>query len=119
MTRKRLWTTASVVLGAGALRRALIATVVATLLALAAGPARAGEEPLTYPGPVAATGLAVDDGTVLHPGQSILVEWGGQWWTGAVLWADGPQVRIHYRGWESSWDEVVPRTRLQHIAPEG
>ena len=118
MTWNRHETLVTTILRAGALRRALMAAAVAMLLALAAGPAGACEE-LTHPGPVSAMGLTVDDGTALQSGQPVLVEWGGQWWSGAVLWADGPQVRIHYLGWESSWDEVVPRSRLRQVPQDG
>ncbi len=118
MTRNRGRRTITMTLQAGALRRALIAAAVAALLVIAAGPAGACEE-LTRPGPVPASGITIDDGAVLQPGQGVLVEWGGQWWSGEVLWADGPQVRIHYLGWESSWDEVVPRSRLQAWRDEG
>ena len=114
MTRNSTRTLAIVAFRAGRLRRAIIAAAVAGLLILAAGPAGACEE-LTRPGPVAPSGLFVDDGSDLEAGQQVLVEWGSQWWSGEVLWADGPQVRIHYSGWETSWDEVVPRGRLQLI----
>ena len=60
------------------------------------------------------SGLEVSEQTELRPGQHLLVEWGGQWWAGGVLELrpDG-KVKVHYIGWDSTWDELVPRSRLQ------
>jgi hypothetical protein len=82
-------------------------------------PGQAGA-PITNPGPTendpflaAVTSRPVNEQTRLNPGDQVRVEWGGKWWAGEVLslQANG-QVRIHYSGWDSSWDETVPRSRL-------
>jgi len=66
------------------------------------------------PGPIESTGEAVIAETELLPGQTLQVEWNGNWWAATVLEAlEGGKVRIHYLGWGASWDEVVERDRLQ------
>ena len=63
-------------------------------------------------------GMPVDASTPLVPGQPVEVAWGGEWWRGRVIAVfDAYVVRIHYVGWESSWDENVTRDRL-HVVPE-
>jgi len=38
----------------------------------------------------------------------------GAWWPAEVLQVyDDGQIKIHYQGWGSEWDEVVSRARLQ------
>jgi hypothetical protein len=56
---------------------------------------------------------AVTDEAPLKVGDAVQVEWYGQWWTGEVLGLEGDNVRIHYRGFDSRWDETVPRSRLR------
>ena len=66
------------------------------------------------PGPIVSSGISVAAETKLKAHQNVQVEWGGEWWAGEVLMLqpDG-RVKIHYVGWDSSWDEDVPRSRLQ------
>jgi hypothetical protein len=55
----------------------------------------------------------VTEATRLKEGDAVRVEWGGNWWAGSVLSVQkNGTVRIHYEGWDSSWDETVPRSRL-------
>jgi hypothetical protein len=55
---------------------------------------------------LAATPLKVDD--------AVSVEWNGGWYTGKILELPGADsIRIHYEGYESNWDETVPRSRLR------
>jgi hypothetical protein len=70
------------------------------------------------PGAIPSSGKAVTAGTPLRVGMMLQVEWGGEWWAARIIGIqrDG-QVKIHYLGWESEWDEVVPRSRLQ-LDPE-
>jgi ribosomal 50S subunit-recycling heat shock protein len=65
-------------------------------------------------GPISSTGLKVDADTKLELNQVLQVEWGRTFWAARVLelLSDG-RVKIHYLGWVASWDEVVPRSRLQ------
>jgi len=72
---------------------------------------------LTYPGPTAAAGPvpveAPASSTVWSAGDAVLIAWGSGWWRGHVLEVVGPdRYRVHYDGWESIWDEVVPAARL-------
>jgi hypothetical protein len=69
---------------------------------------------LRYEGDPISSGNPVAASTPLGIGQKVQVQWNGQWWNGEVLaiLSDG-RVKIHYAGWDSSWDEAVPRSRLQ------
>lgn len=63
--------------------------------------------------PVSASGkwATVND---LKPGDRVLVEQGGTWWRGRVRRVSADYLfTIHYVGWESSFDETVPLSRLQ------
>lgn len=81
-------------------------------------PPRAVKVPPYYaapsPGPIASSGIAVTAETKLKVDQEVQVESGDEWWAGKVLMLlpDG-RAKIHYVGWDSSWDEEVPRSRLQ------
>jgi len=71
-------------------------------------------------GPIASSGIAVGKTMPLKPGQAVQVEWGGEWWAGKILelLPDG-RSKIHYVGWDSTWDEIVPRSRLQLYPKKG
>ena len=59
-------------------------------------------------------GDPVTDQTPLRPGDKVHVEWNSTWWAGEIVALNPDRsVRIHYSGWESQFDETVPRTRLQ------
>ena len=66
------------------------------------------------PGSIQSTNEKVTVKTRLKAGQILQVEWGHRWWAARVLelHEDGG-VKIHYLGWDSNFDEVVPRSRLQ------
>jgi hypothetical protein len=59
-------------------------------------------------------GEPVDATTPLRTGDNVHVLWQGSWWAGEVMTLnlDG-SVNIHYKGWDSQWDEVATRDRLQ------
>jgi hypothetical protein len=64
-------------------------------------------------------GQPVKTTTPLKPGDRLHVEQYGAWWPGEVLAVrDSGTVRIHYTGWEASWDEEVPRSRLRIERPD-
>jgi hypothetical protein len=44
---------------------------------------------------------------------AVEVEWHGSWYAAEVLQVNGPLTRIHYTGWDSSWDEWVPAGRIR------
>jgi hypothetical protein len=69
---------------------------------------------VTSPGPIGSSGIRVSAKTELKIGQAVQVEWGDVWWAGKVLrlLPDG-RVKVHYVGWDSTYDEIVPRSRLQ------
>ncbi len=70
-------------------------------------------------GQVQPSGKPVAPKTQLKEGDRVLVEWQNTWWKGKVLEVlPGGDVKIHYVGWDAQFDEVVPRTRLQHPAKE-
>ena len=60
----------------------------------------------------------LDENTALEVGQNLQVHQVNGWWAGQILAlrADGT-VKIHYVGWESSWDEWVGRDRLRLASP--
>jgi hypothetical protein len=68
---------------------------------------RYADDPISSGKPVVAE-------TALEVGQKLQVEWEKQWWHGEILNVlDDGTLKIHYTGWDSKWDEVVPRSRLQ------
>jgi hypothetical protein len=69
------------------------------------------------PGAVASTGLSVTAATPLDTGMLVLVQSSGGWYAADVLevMADGT-VKVHYRGWDSQYDELVPRERIQLVS---
>ena len=66
------------------------------------------------PGPIESTNKPVKKDTRLTVGQVLQVQWQAEWWAAKVLnlEADG-KVKIRYLGWGASYDETVPRSRLQ------
>jgi hypothetical protein len=67
-----------------------------------------------YEGDPISSGKRVVASTPLGVGQILQVLWDGKWYHGEVMsvFTDG-RVKVHYVGWDSKWDEIVPRTRLQ------
>jgi outer membrane protein OmpA-like peptidoglycan-associated protein len=82
------------------------------------------EEQLTRPGPVSNDAPAATAETALTVGQLVFTEWGGGWYWARVITAGRGRARIHYVGWEPSWDEDVSWSRLRlagaeaHAVPE-
>jgi len=49
-------------------------------------------------------------------GDHVLVEWEGQNYPAHILEAQGPaKYKVHYDGYDSVWDEVVPRSRIKSM----
>lgn len=70
------------------------------------------------PGAVQETGRSVDAETELYVGQILLVRDSNAWYPADVVeLLDEGRVRIHFRGWSSSWDKAVARSVLQ-LAPD-
>jgi len=71
------------------------------------------------PAPIDSSGKPVTGETNLQVGQILQVRDGGVWYPVDVqeVLPDG-RVKIHYRGWQTTWDKVVARTELQ-LAHEG
>lgn len=64
--------------------------------------------------PVEPSGTPVGPEVRLEAGSSVLANRQGAWWRAKVIALEpGDRVRIHYVGWDASWDESVPRSALQ------
>jgi hypothetical protein len=63
--------------------------------------------------PVGPSGVPVGPKTPLKVGSRVLSFWGGSWWRAEVIAIKKSTVRIHYTGWDSSWDTDVRRKSLQ------
>ena len=66
------------------------------------------------PSAIESSGLPVGESTELTIGQEVQLKWGSTWWAASILGfeSDG-MVRVHYFGWSSQHDEIVPRSDLQ------
>lgn len=45
--------------------------------------------------------------------KAVKVEWGGEWWDAVILSEKGGEACIHYIGYDDSWNECVPPSRLK------
>jgi hypothetical protein len=65
--------------------------------------------------------ISVDSQTPLTIGSAVLCNEGGWGWYPAEVIAFEPdgRVKVHYPGWEDSWDVSVPREELRVKAPRG
>lgn len=50
-------------------------------------------------------------------GEYVEVEWKGRWWRAQVIEVDGSRPKVHYLGFEASWDEWVARARVRPPTP--
>ena len=51
---------------------------------------------------------------VFKVGDKVDVEWHGKFYPSTILAVlPGDQYKIHFDGWSSSWDEVVPVKRIK------
>jgi hypothetical protein len=83
-----------------------------------AAPASELDKKYRGPGALTATGSSVTSDTELFVGQILLVLDSRQWYPAEILeLLDDGRVKIHFRGWGSTWDKVVERTALQ-LAPD-
>lgn len=86
--------------------------------AVAARQARPVNPKRPPPKPMQSTGRPLTEQDSLAAGADVEVLWGNNWWAGKVLAVeDDGDVRITYVGWDSHWDEAVPRSRLR--LPDG
>jgi hypothetical protein len=64
--------------------------------------------------PVEPSGVPVEPETHLEAGWTVLAFSQGRWWRAEVIALErGERVRIHYIGWDPTWDETVPQSELQ------
>lgn len=64
--------------------------------------------------PVEPSGIWVDEDFFLHVGSRVLALSQGLWHRAVVIDVRrGNRVVVHFTGWDSFWDEVIPRSRLQ------
>jgi hypothetical protein len=58
-------------------------------------------------------GKAQTSSTAPTVGSKVEILWGGTWYKGSVVEEKGEQYKVHYDGWDSSWDEWVKKDRLR------
>ena len=46
-------------------------------------------------------------------GDSVTVEWKGKWYPASILEVKDGKYKIHYDGYEASWDEWVTTARMR------
>lgn len=81
---------------------------------LKAGPQEAVKAPEQAPvaaAPVAAAPSTVSKGFSI--GAPVIVEWKGKWWPAKVIDAKMDMWKIHYDGYDASWDEWVGPERIK------
>jgi hypothetical protein len=99
------WTTAEYILDAQA-------SFMPTPPSYAGQPAEAA---VSLEGAVNPTGLCIQANTPLPVGTEVLARWQDTWWRASVLEVQSPdRIKVHYVGWDSQWDEVLPLSALQH-----
>jgi len=52
-------------------------------------------------------------GTTFAEGEAVSVEWKGSWWPAHVIAAKPGSWKIHYDGYDNSWDEWVGPARIK------
>lgn len=50
---------------------------------------------------------------VTYANRAVEAEWKGTWWPAVILRRDGSRFKIHYTGWDNSWDEWLPANRIR------
>lgn len=80
-----------------------------------AAEANAAPPPPTPAAPsTAAPSAAVPEGKVFGIGDPVKVEWKGKWWPASVIEVSQKgRWKIHYDGYDNSWDEWVGPERIQ------
>ena len=64
--------------------------------------------------PVEPSGVPIEPETRLEVGSTVLAFSQGRWWRAEVIDVEGEEhVHLHFPGWDSIWDESMPRTALQ------
>jgi len=66
------------------------------------------------PGPIEPSPYPVGPNAVLQTGQALQINYNGTWYAGEVVgMAEDGGIHVRYFGWDSHWDEVVPRSDLR------
>ena len=52
-------------------------------------------------------------GLALSTGDSAMVEWKGQWYPATITSQSDASFRIHYKGYDNSWDEWITPARMR------
>jgi hypothetical protein len=69
--------------------------------------------------PVSPTGIWVDAETLLEPGSFVLALLQGQWHRAVVVeMKSGDRFLVHFLGWDSFWDQIQRRGKLQVMADD-
>jgi hypothetical protein len=125
MRRKRLSIPAAILLASLILSAAVIygARLIAEQVGSGYAPAAPAPAPLrtTVELPaapeaqsVAPSGITIGPTTPLKVGATVLAPDQGRWWRAEVVaLEDGGRVRVHFRGWDPTWDRSVSRDQLQ------
>lgn len=58
-------------------------------------------------------GRAAPVGRVYRIGDIVEVQWKGRWYRASILAVKGDKVKIHYDGYDNSWDEWVGPGRIR------
>ena len=73
-----------------------------------------GQAPVRIGSPDGSNSKPVSATTALKPGDRVQGEWAGAWWAAEVLAVQpNGDVRVHYEGWGTEWDEWVLPLRVR------
>ena len=92
---------------------ASLPTWILIALALTATACCGGKSKSTAGGTASGDGIGSPAAGSFRAGDKVDVEWNGSWWQAKVLSTTGGLYRVHYVGWQSSWDENVIARRVR------
>ncbi|NCQ60757.1 MAG: hypothetical protein GW913_08845 [Myxococcales bacterium] len=93
-------------------RRALILGALLVVAIVAAVTLFTGQ-----PGAQPPRGVVARATTSVTVGQPLRIQWNGGWYDGSITGVlPTGELGVHYSGWDDSYDQVVPRTRVRVMA---
>lgn len=75
-----------------------------------------GLESFSHPGPVTLGGALIPGGIKLERGTPLLAEWQGDWYEARLIGYEGDRPRVHYWGWEGTWDMLLEPAQVRVLA---